>query len=95
MPSIALVSAIATPRRAAGIASTYADARIPFDHEFRLEDDRAVYCTELVWRSYRHLGLHIRASGGIVFPSDLIDSGFFDARARTSNRRRAIVSFAK
>ena len=29
------------------------------------------------------------------FPSDLIDSEFFDARARTSNRSRAIVSFAR
>lgn len=79
--------------RAASIARSYANTRTPFDHEFRLEDDHAVYCTELVWLSYRNAGLRIHRTGSIVFPSDLIHSGFFRPGARTSNRSRGNVSF--
>lgn len=64
-------------RRAAGIALSYANAHTPFDDEFRLDEDRTVYCTELVWLAYRKFGLRIGASERILFPSDLVASGFF------------------
>jgi uncharacterized protein YycO len=63
--------------RAAAIAVAYANARTPFDHEFRLHDDRTIYCTELVWLSFRAFGLDVNEGESILFPSDLIASGFF------------------
>jgi hypothetical protein len=35
-------------------ALAYYNAKTPFDEEFSLADDKAVYCTELVWRSIKN-----------------------------------------
>ena len=66
--------------RAAGIAWGYAKSQTPFDRGFRLDDDHAVYCTELVWLSYRQFGLTVRSRSAILFPSDLLTTGFFVPR---------------
>jgi len=64
--------------RAAAIALKYAADHTPFDTRFDLAEDRAVYCTELVWLAYRGAGLRIESLSDILFPSDLIQSGFFE-----------------
>jgi uncharacterized protein YycO len=64
--------------QAAAIAVAYASARTPFDHEFQLHDDRTIYCTELVWLSFRDYGLQLNGKSSIVFPSDLLATGFFE-----------------
>jgi hypothetical protein len=64
--------------RAAAIAEQYASRQTPFDFNFELTDDQAVYCTELVWIAYRQAGLTIKASRNILFPSDLVHAGFFE-----------------
>jgi hypothetical protein len=63
--------------KAAMIAKEYAAREIPFDVEFELANDDAIYCTELIWLSYRGAGLKIKASRNILFPVDLLHSGFF------------------
>ncbi len=40
-------------------ASGYAARRVPFDDAFDLATDDTLYCTELVWRSYRMAGLDL------------------------------------
>ena len=65
---------------AATIAEDYARRAIPFDFDFELADDRAVYCTELVWLAYRSAGLKIGTTGRILFPADLLQGGFFAER---------------
>jgi len=60
--------------RAAKTALKYASSRTPFDFEFSLTDDHAVYCTELVWLLYRTAGLRIERSSHILFPSDLLQN---------------------
>lgn len=32
------------------------DAETPFDHDYSLDDDKKLYCTELVWRAYLKAG---------------------------------------
>lgn len=63
--------------RAASVAAEYASRKTPFDFRFNLADDHQIYCTELIWLSYRAVGLKIEGSGGILFPDDLVQSGFF------------------
>lgn len=67
----------AQARKAALIAERYAARKVPFDFEFDLADDSAVYCTELIWLSYRGAGLKIEVSHNIIFPADLVRAGFF------------------
>lgn len=67
-------------KRAAGIALGYAKSQTPFDRNLRLDDDHAVYCTELVWLSYGQFGLTVRSRSAILFPSDLLTTGFFVVR---------------
>jgi uncharacterized protein YycO len=62
--------------RAARIAQSYADRKVPFDFDFELGDDKKIYCTELVWLAYRAAGLR-NTSRGILFPDDLLRTNFF------------------
>ena len=62
--------------RAAAIAREYARRATPFDFEFDLSTDRAVYCTELIWLAYRSAGLRLATRGRIIFPADLVRTGF-------------------
>lgn len=55
-----------------------------FDHDYNLDDDGNVYCTELVWRAYKESGIDITEekrteistffveSGVIISPQDLL-----------------------
>src|ERR1051326_1163247 len=45
--------------RAVEIAKDYAQRQIPFDKNFDLTSDDALYCTELVWRAYQKAGLDL------------------------------------
>ena len=40
-------------------ARNYAERQVPFDSDFDLTSDRALYCTELVWRAYQKAGLDL------------------------------------
>lgn len=40
-------------------AAKYAEREVPFDSDFDLSSDRALYCTELVWRAYQKAGLDL------------------------------------
>ena len=55
---------LTTKANAVKIALEYANKKIPFDSKFDLEDSNELYCTELVWKSYKGAGL------------DLIDNNF-------------------
>lgn len=66
-------------------ARDYAQRRVPFDSNFDLTSDDALYCTELVWRAYKKAGIdlvdgHFEASstslirGPILWPSSLVRS---------------------
>lgn len=58
-------------RRAAESASRealgYFERSTPFDRRFDISDDARLYCTELVWRAYKRVGLDL--SGGTDFLS--------------------------
>ena len=45
--------------RAVAAARNYAERQVPFDSDFDLTSDRALYCTELVWRAYQKAGLDL------------------------------------
>lgn len=51
-----------TAMRATVAARRYAADSVPFDGDFDLATPNAVYCTELVWRSYEAAGIDV--SGG-------------------------------
>lgn len=72
--------------KATMIAEDYAARQIAFDFEFDLADDHAVYCTELIWLSYRIAGLKFKASRNIIFPADLVHTGFFEPLATWASR---------
>ncbi len=69
------------------VAEEYAAKETPFDFDFELADDHAVYCTELIWLSYRTAGLKIKATRNILFPADLVHTGFFKPLVATFGRR--------
>lgn len=48
----------ASSSRIAERAKAYLKARLPFDSEFDLEDDEAIYCTELIERTIREVHGH-------------------------------------
>lgn len=60
------------------IAGRYASRRTPFDTDFELADDSAIYCTELVWICYREAGLRATSADRVLFPSELLNQGFFE-----------------
>lgn len=55
-----------------------------FDHDYDLDDDSKMYCTEFVWRAYKEVGIDISAgnrtevstlfveSGMVISPQDII-----------------------
>lgn len=47
------------PARAARIAAGFAEARVPFDSDFDLSTEDALYCTEMVWVAYDRAGVRI------------------------------------
>jgi hypothetical protein len=66
-------------------ARDYAQRRVPFDSNFDLSSEDALYCTELVWRAYKKAGIdlvdgHFEASstslirGPVLWPSSLLHS---------------------
>ena len=66
-------------------ARRYADQQVPFDSDFDLTSDRALYCTELVWRAYQHAGVDLieepldppttsLVKSPILWPSNLLRS---------------------
>jgi uncharacterized protein YycO len=66
-------------------ARDYAQRRVPFDSNFDLSSDDALYCTELVWRAYKKAGIdlvdgHFEVSssslieGPVLWPSSLLRS---------------------
>lgn len=52
-------------RRLSEMAVTKANEKIPFDHNYDLEDTTALYCTELVQLLYRNIGIDL-AEGRIT-----------------------------
>ena len=53
---------------------------ISFDHDYDLADSSRMYCTELVWHTYNHLGIDISrnirhrvplAKEGVILPNDI------------------------
>ena len=52
-------------RRLSEMAVAKANEKIPFDHNFDLEDTTALYCTELVQLLYRNIGIDL-AEGRIT-----------------------------
>ena len=66
---------------AAAIAQQYANRKTPFDGDFRLTDDNAVYCTELVWICYRKAGLEVATADRVLFPAELLSGDFFESVA--------------
>lgn len=66
---------------AAKIARHYAAQSIPFDDQFDLSLQDRLYCTELVWASYRDAGLDLLASfphaqHSVLLPSTLAHSRY-------------------
>jgi Permuted papain-like amidase enzyme, YaeF/YiiX, C92 family len=59
-------------------AWVYVRARKPFDSGFDLMTDDALYCTELVWKSYRAAGVDLKVGplsrGKYLLPSNLLQS---------------------
>lgn len=72
-------------KQAVEIAKDYARHQVPFDNNFDLASDDALYCTELVWRAYQKAGIdlldgHFEQSttslikGPVIWPSSLLHS---------------------
>lgn len=61
-------------------ARSYVTRQIPFDYDFNFADDRALYCTELVWRALQRKRIpEFKTMVGlmdttIIFPQDLLKS---------------------
>jgi hypothetical protein len=53
---------------AVAAARRYLEARTAFDPALDLEDDRRLYCTELVWRAYREAGVDLAPGPLETFP---------------------------
>jgi cell wall-associated NlpC family hydrolase len=74
------------PSAAAARALSFAAAHIPFDADFSLTTRDRMYCTELVWRAYREVGVDLirgreletiwtpAGVRAVVRPSDLMSS---------------------
>ncbi|MCB0196670.1 MAG: hypothetical protein KDJ65_32255 [Anaerolineae bacterium] len=76
-----------TAQQAADTALNYVHAHLSFDDDFDLKTDKALYCTELVWKAYLSTGLDLTmnkfdrlsfpfAKGEYLLPSRLIDSPY-------------------
>ncbi|MDR2175041.1 MAG: hypothetical protein LBO82_03780 [Synergistaceae bacterium] len=50
--------------RAAGEAWRYFKEKVPFDHQFDISDEKKLYCTELVWLAYKHVGVNLDEMDG-------------------------------
>lgn len=72
-------------RGAVSVALGYVERRAPFDSAFDLSTPDALYCTELVWRAYREVGVDLAdggldrggfvgGSGGYLLPGTLLRS---------------------
>jgi len=66
----------------AAVLDGYARRRLPFDGEYDLATPERLYCTELIWRAFRDVGIELLPWGvplratplgtrRVVFPSDL------------------------
>jgi len=57
-------------------AERFLAARLPFDDAFDLSTADRLYCTELIWRAYRSIGVDLRPArtGKYLFPGDLLGS---------------------
>jgi uncharacterized protein YycO len=71
--------------KAADVALSYAARRVPFDGDFDLASADKLYCTELVWRAYREVGVDLvdghfdnlsipMSKGAYILPSSLMKS---------------------
>jgi len=74
-------------KEAAAAAERFAARVIPFDHEFDLLSSEKLYCTELIWLSYKKAGLDLldrplEEFGSIILPSALQDSRYVSEIAR-------------
>ncbi len=71
---------------AASVAHAFATRGAPFDHKFDLSMAEALYCTELVWRAYRQVGVELVDTGPdgktILLPSALRESVYLEEIAR-------------
>lgn len=85
---------------AAAAAYGYLLAAVPFDDSFNASDDRALYCTELIWAAYREAGVDLVGSdfvelrtalrsGSYIFPSTLMKSRWLE-ELRTVARDRPL-----
>lgn len=67
-----------TAKKASAIAEKFADAEVPFDHDFDLQSPEKLYCTELVWVCYKNAGLDLladrRSKKRFILPSNIIES---------------------
>lgn len=82
---------------AANVAYTYAIKEIPFDLDFNLNTPNELYCTELVWRSYKEAGIDIVDNnfdslnvpfghGSYLLPSTLLKSRWLRIVANINNK---------
>jgi len=71
-------------KKAAQFAYQFALQKIPFDHNYNYEDSTAIYCTELVQRSFQKVGIDlvgdrlytiplIKRSHRVILPSSLLE----------------------
>lgn len=63
--------------RSVHVALAYAVRHAPFDDEFEWDEDSSVYCTELIWLAFRQAGMPRPKAPWIVYPSDLLKTGYF------------------
>lgn len=72
---------------AVNVASTFVRERLPFDFDFDLQTPDYLYCTELVWRAYREVGIDLvdgqfvnltfpLSKGPYLLPSQLLESHY-------------------
>lgn len=77
-----------TAELAAQKAYSFYKSHCIFDHEFNLQNNQALYCTELVWKAYQMAGLNLikpadinalpLSDSQIIYPSTIFNSMFFD-----------------
>ncbi|MDR0616433.1 MAG: hypothetical protein LBG29_06445 [Synergistaceae bacterium] len=84
-----------TAEAASREAMGYFERQTPFDSQFDISDGGRLYCTELVWRAYKHAGLDLGGGsadflsavplyGKVLLPSRLSESACLEKVADTA-----------
>ena len=75
------------PTKASLFAESYLNRSVLFDHDFNLDNDNKLYCTELIWCAYKKAGIDLIKNnfdilntpivkGRAIFPSTLSNSKY-------------------